>query len=263
MIIPFSDLHGFIDWYYYICAIRTFWTKPVRDIEIIYEHYDPILWILNVNWNVRSRRNRALLIINNDLKFLFSNDNLISFFRNYGGDLVLFIPENLFNVDLLDRLNVNARSFIYFWSLSSINLLEPNWNVDVKFYDCWNDDLEGDLRFIQKRSWGFYIPPNRDLHLIFIGYLNGKPVGSAYFNWISGNIDFGVHVVRDFWRNRIGTRILFELLNFAGKMNFNYVSVIRVFRRIMGSSSDFRARSFYLANNPSFGFEVLRFNLKR
>ena len=72
------------------------------------------------------------------------------------------------------------------------------------------------------------------------------------------NIDYGIHVIRDLWRNRIGTTILREVLNLAERLNAKYVSVVRILRSLKASSSDKRAIEFYKANNP-----LLRLNIYR
>ena len=65
-------------------------------------------------------------------------------------------------------------------------------NPDVEIKPASRSDL-GKLR-----SWGFFIPPSFKHHLILIAYLRGEPVGSAYLNLHTGNIDFGVTWLRSF-----------------------------------------------------------------
>lgn len=85
---------------------------------------------------------------------------------------------------------------------------------------------------IRKSSWGFFIPPRENDHIVMLAYLNSTPVGMAYLNKNNLNIDYGIHVVKDFWRNRIGTRILIETLELAKQLNASYMSVVRVLRSI-------------------------------
>lgn len=80
----------------------------------------------------------------------------------------------------------------------------------------------------------------------------------AYLNKYNLNIDYGVHVIRDFWRNRIGTRILREVLNLSKGLDAKYVSVVRILRSLRVSSSDRRAILFYTANNPAIRLTACR-----
>jgi hypothetical protein len=51
----------------------------------------------------------------------------------------------------------------------------------------------------------------------------------AYLNKHNFNIDYGIHVKRDFWRKRIGTKILKETLRASGELGAKHISVVRVF----------------------------------
>jgi len=74
------------------------------------------------------------------------------------------------------------------------------------------------------------------------------------------NIDYGIHVIKSYWRSRIGTALLAETLKLARSMNATGISVVRVFRSVGGASSDMRAVKFYRANNPSTKMSVYRLN---
>ena len=79
---------------------------------------------------------------------------------------------------------------------------------------------------------------------------SGKPVGSAYYNPASSNIDYGVHVSKHYWRRRIDTRLLVETARLAKSLGRRWVSVVRVVQGTRPTLSDRRAITFYRANNP-------------
>jgi hypothetical protein len=98
-------------------------------------------------------------------------------------------------------------------------------------------------------------------HAILIAFPGGSSVGMAYLNIHNFNIDYGIHVIKPCWR-RIGTVLLAEALRLAGSMGASRVSVVRVFRSIMGTSSDVRAVGFYRANNPLLKASVYRIKIR-
>jgi len=82
--------------------------------------------------------------------------------------------------------------------------------------------------------------------VVLIALLNDSPVGIAYLNNRNFNIDYyGIHVVKSYWRRRIGTALLAKLLELAKFMGASYISVVRVFRSVKGASADMRAVKFY------------------
>jgi GNAT superfamily N-acetyltransferase len=91
-----------------------------------------------------------------------------------------------------------------------------------------------------------------------LAWLDEEPARMAYLNKHNFNIDYGIHVKRDFWRKRIGTKILKEALRTSGELGAKHISVVRVLKSLRNSSSDRRALSFYKANNPSLKFNVFR-----
>ncbi|MGC8935730.1 MAG: GNAT family N-acetyltransferase, partial [Thermoproteota archaeon] len=151
----------------------------------------------------------------------------------------------------------DAKSVLYFWDVNS-KVLEGNSKVKIVNLFEWNEAYLNTFRKIHKESWGFFIPPREDDHVVILAYLGSTPVGMAYFNKNNFNIDYGVHVVRELWRNRIGTRILEEALRVAKQMNASYISVVRVLRSTRIFSADRRALSFYKANQPSLRLSVCR-----
>jgi len=83
-------------------------------------------------------------------------------------------------------------------------------------------------------------------------------VGATYLNPSSFNMDYGVHVAREFWRRRIGTRLLKEALDVARSEGAELLSVVRMLRSKAGTSSDRRAIAFYSANHPVLRLDVYR-----
>lgn len=152
------------------------------------------------------------------------------------------------------------RSNLYFWIPDS-RLLAHNGDIRVEFFEKADEELLSQLEDIQRKSWGFFIKPDPRLHTVLVGYINDQPVASAYYNRFSSNIDFGVHVARRYWRNRIGTRILNEILNYAFENDKKFVSVVRILGSTKLRSSDKRALAFYRANDPTLRFMVYRMRL--
>jgi GNAT superfamily N-acetyltransferase len=93
-----------------------------------------------------------------------------------------------------------------------------------------------------------------------LAWLDEEPAGMAYLNKHNFNIDYGIHVKRDFWRKRIGTKILKEALRTSGELGAKHISVVCVcvLRSLRNSSRDRRALSFYKAYNPSLKCNVFR-----
>lgn len=112
-------------------------------------------------------------------------------------------------------------------------------------------------------SWGFFISPRKGDHIIVLAYLKDLPAGMAYLNKNNFNIEYGVHLVRNLWRKRIGTRVFLEVLNLAKRLGAKYISVVRILRLLTLSSSDRRAILLYKANNPSLRFNVCRIRPSR
>ncbi len=104
------------------------------------------------------------------------------------------------------------------------------------------------LRRIQRASWGFFIPPDFHRHEVLIAWLDEQPVGSAYLNRNTGNLDFGVHVVRAHWRQRIGTALLEAARQRCLSWGMPHMTVVRVLRALTRiNPHDRRAWCFYKA----------------
>ncbi|MCR6692891.1 MAG: GNAT family N-acetyltransferase [archaeon YNP-LCB-003-016] len=243
------EFSEFNDWYKELSKLRIFWAKPLNNVNLISTDSEKCL--LEIEWIVRRKIKKAIMCISK------SPSKAFEVIRKSGYESItklLMIPEDSI---LSSSYNINARSILYFWDVHS-KVLEPNNKVRiVKLWNWSNEDLEI-FNQIHKKSWGFFIPPRKDDHIIVLAYLKDMPVGMAYLNKHNFNIDYGVHIARNFWRNRIGTTILREVLNLSKRLNAKYVSVVRVLRSLRISSSDRRAILFYKANNPALKLNVCR-----
>jgi len=239
---------NFAEWYVELGKLKIFWAKPVKDIHVIDEEGGAVL--MDVKWIVRNRTKRAVLATaeKGDVSWVIEK------LCRYDATRILILPEDL-AVDL-DR--VDARGILYWWNVFDANTLEPNANVEVRTYRAWGDEELEIFRGIQGQSWGFFIAPRLNDHVVVVGFLDGMPVAMAYLNTHNFNIDYGVHVIKSHWRRRIGTRLLAELLKLARTMGSPALSVVRVFRSKRGTSSDIRALRFYRANGPSARISVYR-----
>jgi len=151
-----------------------------------------------------------------------------------------------------------AQSVAYFWDLGRLRLLEPNRDVGVEVLEDWGEAEEREFEAVMRGSWGFYRAPRRGDHLVVLARLGGTAVGLAYLNRRNYNLDYGVHVVRECWRRRIGTRVLGEALSAARELGARYASVVRVYRKLGGTAADRRASFFYRANGPQWRYVVYR-----
>ncbi len=148
---------------------------------------------------------------------------------------------------IIERLGYNPykRSVLIGWDTCGGVTKEPNDQVVIK-EACERDKLK--LRRIQMGSWGFFIPPDFKREDVYIAYLNREPVGSMYLNKFTGNIDFGVHVMKNFQRRRIGTSLLLKAIEHFKEKGFKEMYVVRVLRALTKvNEADAKALSFYVA----------------
>jgi len=117
------------------------------------------------------------------------------------------------------------------------------------------------LREIMRESWGFFIPPS-PVHLVLVARLRGVPVGLCYLNPETGNLDFGVHVRRRFWRMRVGTSLVRAALGECRRRGLA-MTVVRVVPITRVRESDERALRFYSAVGAVLREEVRGFRRKR
>ena len=106
---------------------------------------------------------------------------------------------------------------------------------------------------VQLSSWGFFVPSRGQK--VLVAFLNEEPVCCAYLNRSTGNIDFGIHVKRRYWRMRMGTACLAFSIKYLRDLGFEWVYVVRALRSLFRvNGSDAAALSFYTSN----GGKVLR-----
>ncbi|MFQ6100915.1 MAG: GNAT family N-acetyltransferase [Anaerolineae bacterium] len=104
------------------------------------------------------------------------------------------------------------------------------------------------LRRIQESSWGFFIPPDFGKQEVLIAWLKEQAVGSVYLNRAAGHLDFGVQVVRDLWRQRVGTALLEAAQRRCREWGFPRMMVTRVLRALPHiDPADRQALDFYLS----------------
>jgi len=137
-----------------------------------------------------------------------------------------------------------ARSVLLGWDPSRPIAREPNPSVEIRLAGPGDRPA---LRKIQLESWGFFIPPRFDLQDVVIATIDGEPVGSAYLNRITGNVDFGVHVRRAWWRRRIGSTLLEACRERCLELGLPWMTVVRVIPLTKVRESDARALGFYSA----------------
>lgn len=145
-----------------------------------------------------------------------------------------------------------ARSVLIAWNTEKG--IPKDGNPEVKCRLVSKREISA-LRQIQKSSWGFFIPPDFKSEDVLIAFFKDQPVGSAYLNRFTGNTDFGVHVMQEFQRRRVGTAILKEALRLYREQGAKRMFVTRVLRAITKINEDDRvALKFYL----NCGGKVLR-----
>jgi len=240
------DADWFKNWLKYSYVLRTFWNKTVGKIEVLYSTKEA--FIVAAEWPKAKRSSGGL--------FIYSKRDatkLIEKWANYAkrrdSDLLLLTEENL-------CLAVDACSFFFVWDLSKLNFLDACRRVDIRILD-YSEAIKV-VEEVTKRSWRFSVKPRKDLHLVLSAWVGNKSVGIAMLNKYNFNIDFGVHVCREYWRKRIGTRLLLEAASLAKDIGGRYLTVVRVLRRLKATSADRAALSFYKANNPAYIFKVYR-----
>ncbi len=233
---PFESVDCFSGWLGSIGYLGVFWARSVASVEVV--GGDPP--VVFVRWR-RGRRWRAAYIY-------LCLDGVENCLEGVGrgpgeGVAVLVVTRDVLPSGLYDRW---SKVFIY--SVDG-GFLQPNGEVVVEVYPPGEAEPLRMVEAVQRSSWGFYVSPPRESYVL-IAKMGGDPVGSAYYNPVSSNVDYGIHVARPFWRRRIGTRLLVEAARLARRLGKNYLSVVRVLRGVRPTRSDVRAISFYRANNP-------------
>jgi len=253
MLFEFMNFEEFIKWYSELGKLKIFWTKPIESIELLNKENN--IYLVNIKWVAKSKIKNAILAITETQD---GASKIIELLRQYCDSVkLLMVPEDTsMNLGLF-----NAKSLLYLWNVNA-KTLEPNRNVGIKTFSEWDENDIETFKNIHKKSWGFFIPPRKRDHIVIVAYLNNFPVGMGYLNIHNFNIDYGIHVIKSYWRKRIGTALLVKILELARSMGTSYVSVVRVFRGVKGTPSDIRAVKFYRANNPSVKMLVYKLNDK-
>jgi len=148
---------------------------------------------------------------------------------------------------LLKRLGLSPykRSVLLGWDVA--HPLPKTGNPDVVVQPAAPEQRPL-LRRIQAASWGFFIPPDFARQEVLVAWLDDRPVGSAYLNRATGNLDFGVHVVREMWRQRVGTALLEAARQRCLAWGLPRMTVVRVLRAMTRiNPTDRQAWCFYCA----------------
>jgi len=235
-------------WLRGLSVLGIFWAKRIRGVEVVSRNPPT----LTLRWQRSRRSTRAVLALCREA-LSECLDSLQGLGRGGGTDLLLVTGFELAR-GLYDRW---SKVFIYDVDGS---FLEPNREVSVEVYGPMNvsDHIVSAVEAVQMSSWGFYKPPPRGDYMLVARLAGGEPVGSAYYNPASSNIDYGIHVSKQYWRRRIGTRLLVEVARLAKSLGHRWVSVVRVIRGAKPTLSDRRAIAFYRANNPRQELNVYR-----
>ncbi|RLE61282.1 MAG: hypothetical protein DRJ35_00890 [Thermoprotei archaeon] len=157
-----------------------FWTKKTLDFKV-----QRNCFLMKVLY--RRRRKKFTICVESSIEEIISMDCVSDLIR-------LILPED----ETLSPKCYSNKALLYFWTRTS-RILSPNKEIKVKIYEKVDGNTLEAVSKVQKKSWGFFIEPKPHLHVVFIGYgyLDGEPVASAYYNPLSSNIDFGIHVARD------------------------------------------------------------------
>ena len=245
---PLDGVRCLTRWLRGLGVLGIFWAKRIRRIEVV--SLRPLL--LALEWQRSRRAKRAILA----LCYEAGPDCLGHLHGLAGDDRVdpLLITASQLPQGLYDKW---SKVFIYDVNGS---FLEPNWEIIVELYEpsSVDDTVTLAAETVQTSSWGFYKSPPRRDYMIIARLSNGEPVGSAYYNPVSSNVDYGIHVAKPYWRRRIGTRFLVEVARLAKSLGHQWISVVRVIRGTRPALADRRAIAFYQANKPRQELNIYR-----
>ncbi|MDI6905782.1 MAG: hypothetical protein QMD13_09955, partial [Candidatus Bathyarchaeia archaeon] len=128
-----------------------------------------------MEWIVRKKIKKAIMCIAKSSNKAFET---ITKTKHANKAKLIMVPEDSI---LSSSHDINAKSILYFWDVDS-NVLEPNTKVRIAKLRDWADEDIEIFSQIHKRSWGFFIPPRKDDHVVLLAYLEDTPVGMAYLN---------------------------------------------------------------------------------
>ncbi len=97
-------------------------------------------------------------------------------------------------VDLLLMTGTELREDVY--CNRDKPFMDPNWKeiVEVLEPGSFNDKV------LLSVSWGLYKLLSNGDYVLITRLTDSKPAGSEYYNPVSSNIDYGIHVFRTCWR---------------------------------------------------------------
>jgi len=241
---PIDNVECLVEWLQGLSVLGVFWAKRIKEIKVIFDNPP----VLSLDWE-RSKK-KALFI----LCYEFSSDCLNQTLK--GNELVDLL---LLTASELPQGLYDKWSKVFIYDLNEA-FLEPNSEVIIETYEPGkvDDNVVSAVEAVQRCSWGFRKPPPREDYVLVVKLPSEEPVGSAYYNPKSSNIDYGVHVSRPFWRHKISTRLLVEVAKLAKTLGHEWVSVVRVIRGTRPDQSDKRAIAFYRANKPRQELNVYR-----
>lgn len=248
---PFSDPNSFLKWFVGVSSLRVFCAKPVKLLEVISRN--PIL--LKVLWK-RSRKDLGAIV---GVCFENPSDYIDIIYKMAMKNSLQGI---VFTSNILE-MGYDGWGKVWVYNVDSV-FLKANLSVEIKIIrpEKTNMDVLADVEKVQRSSWGFYVRPLKGDYII-LAYLGGAPVGSAYYNPRSSNIDYGIHVAREYWGKRIGTGLLVEITKLAKILGMAWISVMRVLRGRKPTLPDRRAIGFYRANNPCLEINIYRIPTNR
>ena len=242
---PLDTVYCMVEWIKGLEVLGIFWARRLKNLEI-HSANPPVL---SLTW----RRGRGVIMY-----CPMAGPECIDALRRAGENASrILITGSALGERAYDRW---SKIFIYPVGGST---LEPNRDVTIEVYEPERirDRVLAEARMVQQESWGFYIPPPAGDYVILAKLPSGRPVGTAYYNPASSNVDFGIHVARTHWRRRIGTRLLLEALRLAESSGRMWLSIVRVIRGKRPTTGDRRAISFYRANNPVAELNVYRITI--
>ncbi len=249
---PIDDSECLTKWLRGLGNLGIFWAKKIRGIEVITQNPLTLL----IEWQHSKRSKSAFLSLCHRISRICL-DSLRGLVGDKDTDLFIITLSELIQ-DLYDRW---SKIFIY-----DVDgpFLVPNRGVSVEIYtpEHVSDHIASTIETVQRSSWGFYKPPPKGDYVLVAKISGDKPIGSAYYNPISSNIDYGIHVSKPYWKRRIGTRLLVETARLAMSLGHRWISVVRVMRGIKPTLSDRRAIAFYRANNPKLELNVYRLAIR-
>jgi len=258
-----------------LAILRVFWTveEELLNYIIVKDKWDNILAIgrmvkvpvvpwEKMQWNKSSEPRgdvRDFIIIKAESEILeFLSNFFDAFFKSYDlsrWGISTWDPNTIRLLEKSKKFKRLKRSILLGWRLPlSIPNLRLNKQVSLRFAKT-KEEIKKAYN-VMKKSWNFVIYAKKDMEYIVLATINNTPVGMAYLNKETRNIDFGVHVVPEYRRKYIGTTIVKFVGDFCYKqLNKKWMFVVRLLPKDSLRNSDRVAIRFYVSTNA----QVLRF----